>query len=69
MYLNEANDGLLNSLRAMALGAKEVLLVQIRKQMGENEPMQDHLVEAQRHWIFEKSSGQDCIEFQTKRMR
>ena len=63
MYLNEANDWLLNSLRVMALGAKEVLLVQIRKQMGENEPMQDHLVEAQRLWIFEKSSGEDCVDF------
>ena len=63
MYLNEANNWLLNSLRAMALGAKEILSVQIRKQMGENEPMQDFLVDSQRHWIFEKSSGKDCAEF------
>lgn len=63
MNLNEANNWLLNSLRAMAMGTKEVLMVQIHKQMGENEPMQDYLVDAQRHWIFEKSSGKDCAEF------
>ena len=53
MYLQEANNWLLNSLRAMALGAKEILQVQIRKQM----------VESQRRWIFEKSRGEDCAEF------
>ena len=63
MYLQEANNWLLNSLRAMALGTKEILQVQIRKQMGENEPMQDFLVESQRRWIFEKSRGEDCAEF------
>lgn len=63
MNLNEANNWLLNSLRAMAMGTKEVLMVQIHKQMGENEPMQDYLVDAQRHWIFEKSSGKDCADF------
>ena len=63
MDIIEANNWLLNSLRAMALGAKEVLTNQIRKQIGVNEPMQDFLVESQRRWIFEKSSGKDCAEF------
>ena len=63
MDIIEANNWLLNSLRAMALGAKEILTNQIRKQIGENDPMQDYLAESQRRWIFEESSGKDCAEF------